>query len=153
MGINNKTIYLALILVLSASCTPPYTMNQPDTFKRFEKMRTFQFITADGVMLKGREVENYPKASLDFWTDALKLHMDTKGYVLKSENAFETKKGLAGRTLTFILPYGTQDWVFAVTLFVKEDTIYILESAGPFDRYTALEKELTASLTTFSPNE
>ena len=77
MGNTKKLIVTVFLLAsFAASCAPPYTMEPPKTFKRFKQINTFQFITADGVMLKGREVENYPEADLDFWQDALKRHLD-----------------------------------------------------------------------------
>ena len=152
MEIKQKIIALFLITSVAISCAPPYTMEPPGSFKRFEQINTFQFITADGVMLKGREVENEPVADLDFWQDALKRHLETNGYVLKSEKNFKTKKNLDGCNLAFLIPYGTEDWMFMVTLFVEDDTVYILEAAGPFDRYTKIEEKLVASLETFDPD-
>ncbi len=142
------------VAVALTSCGPPYTMAPPDAFKRFEQINTFQLITADGVMLKGREVEieDHSEADLDFWQDALKRHMEQNGYVLKSEEHIETEEKLEGHNLSFLIPYGAEDWMFTVTIFVEEDTVYILEGAGPYDRYANIEEDLLASLKTFSPH-
>lgn len=150
---NRQKLFILLFFTgsITISCAPPYTMEPPDSFKRFEQINTFQFITADGVMLKGREAPNEPVADLDFWQDALKRHLEANGYVLKSEKLFKTKKNLDGCNLAFLIPYGAEDWMFMVTLFVEDDSVYILEAAGPFDRYTKIEKELVASLETFDP--
>lgn len=148
-----STIFIAFsVLVCAPACTPPYTMNNPDSFKRFEESRDFRFITADGVMLKARQVDNYPDASLDFWTDAMGRHMDSQGYVLKSKECFQTNRGLNGCTLDFMLPHGAEDWVLSETLFVVDDQIVLVEAAGPFERFSPVEKELKESLKTFEPN-
>ncbi|MCP4676805.1 MAG: hypothetical protein GY854_15085 [Deltaproteobacteria bacterium] len=143
---------LALSLLLVVACTPPYTMTQPKTFKRFEESRDFRMITADGVMLKARQVDNYPEATLEFWTDAMGRHMEAQGYVLKSKDCFKTAKGKNGCTIDLVLPHGAEDWVLSETLFVVDDQIVIVEAAGPFDRFALIEKDLETAMKTFEPN-
>ncbi len=143
---------LALALLALAGCAgPKYCIEAPAAFKRFEESKDFRFITADGVMLKGREVDNYPKAKLPFWTDALRRHLEARGYTFRDESCFETTKGLDGCTLEFLLPWGAEDWAMGVTLFVAGKRIILLESAGPFDRYEAVQKALAAAYRTFEP--
>ena len=38
------------------------------------------------------------------------------------------------------------------TIFVVDDTIVLVEVAGPYERYASVEKALSASLKTFEPN-
>jgi hypothetical protein len=127
-------------------------MNAPKSFKRYQESRDFKMITADGVMLKAREVDNYPEASLDFWVDAMGRHLEKSGYVLKSKSCFKTQKGRDACTLDFLLPHGAEDWAFSETVFVVDDTIVLVEVAGPYERYAKVEKELAAALKTFEPN-
>ena len=145
-------ISVAMTLALVACGPPPYTMTPPDSFKRFEDSNEFKLITAHGVMLKAREVENYPEASLEFWTDALTGHLESQGYVVKSNNCFKTLKGRDGCTVDFMLPHGAEDWVLSETLFVVDDTIVVVETAGPYDRFATIEEDLRAALKTFEPN-
>jgi hypothetical protein len=143
---------LFIILLGAAACTPPYTMTGPSAFKRFEESRDFRLITADGVMLKARQIDNYPKASLNFWTDAMSRHMESQGYILKSKDCFETNQGLDGCTLDFMLPHGAEDWVLSETVFVVDDQIVLVEAAGPYERFASIEKDLEAAMKTFNPN-
>ena len=150
---TRQTVLLALTVVAAAACgPPPYAMEAPDAFKRFERSSDFRFITADGVMLKGREVENYPVAELDFWIDALKQHLEERGYAHKSESCFETADGLDGCTVDFVLPYGAEDWVLSETLFVIDDRVILLEAAAPYERFAKVEEALKRSLATFRPD-
>lgn len=149
---QTSALISALALALLAGCGgPAYQLQPPAAFKRYEGSSDFRFITADGVMLKGREVENYPRADLPFWTDALKRHLEARGYTFRAEECFRTERGLDGCTLDFLLPYGAEDWVMSETIFVVDDRIILLESAGPFDRFQPIEQELKASLRTFAP--
>ncbi len=143
---------VAVCTAAFASCTS-YKMTVPDGFRRYEDTRDFKMITADGVMLKAREVDNYPKADLPFWTDAMKRHMKERGYELKSEDCFKTKAGLPGCALEFMLPNGGEDWVLSECMFVVDDRIILLESAGPFERYAKVEKGLHEAYRTFVPDQ
>lgn len=141
----------AFALLALAGCAAPYTMSPPPSFKRFEDAREFKWITADGVMLKAREVDNYPEAPLGFWTDAMTRHMLAQGYAKKGDRCFKTLEGRDGCTVDFLLPHGAEDWVMSETLFVVGDTIVLVEAAGPFDKYAPVEAELEKALETFSP--
>ena len=144
----------ALAVLLLAGCGgPKYEIDAPSAFKRFEHTSDFRFITADGVMLKGREVDNYPKAKLPFWTDALRRHLEARGYTFRDEACFETAKKLDGCTLEFVLPWGAEDWAMAVTLYVVGERIILLESAGPFDRYTVVQPQLAKAFRSFDPGK
>ncbi len=149
-----RTSELLLGALLLVGCGgPQYRIEAPTTFKRFEQSDDFRYITADGVVLRGREVENYPKAELGFWADALQRHLEARGYTFREQRCFQTKKKLDGCTLDFLLPWGAEDWAMSVTLYVVGARILILESAGPFERFAAVEASLRAAYDTFEPGK
>lgn len=139
------------LFALLAACGPNYSMQAPERFKRFEKRDAFRYITADGVMLKAREVPNEPKAELPFWVDAMKGHLEKRGYTSKSKTCFETQKNLKGCTLEFLVPHGAEDWVMSETLFVVKDRVILVEVAGPYPLYAPLEEDLKKAMKTFDP--
>lgn len=134
-------------------CGPTYRMRAPDSFKRFEDSGSFKWVTASGVMLKAREVENYPRADLAFWTDAMKRHLLERGYAFREEHCFETDGKLPGCTLEFLVPRGAEDWVIAETVFVVGKRIVLVEVGGAFARYEPVQSELRQALLTFDPGE
>ncbi|MFO8073738.1 MAG: hypothetical protein R6V85_17895 [Polyangia bacterium] len=142
---------LACCWAPSACGPPPYRMELGDSFKQYDESRDYKLITAEGVRVKAREVDNYPKADLEFWTDALAGHLAERGYALDSRECFETDAGLAGCTLDFALPHGAEDWAFSTTLFVVDDEVIVLEAAASYERFTEIEEELDAMVRTFSP--
>jgi len=146
------SLALFFSLSLSGCGHVPYTMDAPEAFKRFDDNRNFTLITADGVMLRARQVENYPRADLQFWKDAMTRHMEEQGYVLGGTESFATRHALQGCTLTFLLPRGAEDWVLAETIFVVNKTIVLVEVTGEYTQYQAVEASLKSALKTFSPN-
>jgi len=145
-------ITLFLFAATVIACKAPYTMDTPKSFRKFEDTRDFKMITANGVMLKARQVKNYPRGDLDFWTDAMTRHLLERGYLMKSKNCFTTKAGKKACTLDFALPYGTEDWALSETVFVVGDAIILVEVAGPFERYAKVEGELADAIKTFEPH-
>lgn len=144
--------YLPILLLLLGACGPTYHMTPPTEFVQYQHGHgKFAWTTPDGVRLKAREVKNEPKADLAFWTDALKRHLIAKGYAAKAERCFDTQAGKHGCTLEWLVPRGNEDWVFATTLFVTGDRVTVVEAAGPFARYHAVETQLAAALGTFDP--
>lgn len=135
--------------VFQLGCSRNYDMVVSKSFRVYEESRDLKAITADGVMIKAREVENYPEATLEFWTDAMDRHLEEQGYTRKSKECFKSQTGLAGCRLDYLLPHGPEDWVLSETLFLDGDTVYVVEAAGPFERYAKIETEYAASLRTF----
>jgi hypothetical protein len=144
-----KSFLWIFALACLASCSRGYSLTPSTSFREYEDSEDLKLVTADGVMVKVREVENYPEASLEFWTDALAQHLDKQGYAKKSQSCFKTQSGLDGCTLDFLLPHGAEDWVLSETVFVVGDTVYLVEAAGPFERFAKVETEYTASLRSF----
>lgn len=144
---------LFLVVGFGGCGVVPYSMDAPRQFKRYDdNTQSFKYITADGVMLKAREVDNYPKAKLSFWKDATQKHLEAVGYTHNNTTCFKTDRGLDGCTLTFALPHGAEDWIFQETIFVVSDTLVLVEAAGEFNKFKAIEPDLEKALKTFSPN-
>lgn len=149
-----RMIVASLLAFAWLGCSSaPYRMTPPEAFKRFDDTREFKLITADGVMLKAREVDNYPRADLPFWTDAMKRHLEARGYAHSATTCFKTTRGLDGCTLDFLLPRGAEDWVMSETVFVAGERIVLVEAAGPFPRYARVKDELAKAMLTFDLGE
>jgi hypothetical protein len=146
-----RALLLTLMPLLSACGGVPFRMQAPEAFKRFEETDDFRYITADGVRLRGRLLKNEPIADLAFWREALRGHLEKRGYVFQSEDCFRTAAGLDGCTLDFVLPHGAEDWVHSETLFVRGEDLMLVEVAGPFALYTPHKASLQAALRTFEP--
>ena len=153
---HKHTWTAALLLLLATmgltACGPHYTMDAPPEFVKYQSGHgDFAWTTADGVRVKARDVKNDPKADLPFWVDAVKRHLTARGYAAKSDQCFDTTAGRKACTVEWLVPRGSEDWVFGVTLFVTGDRVTLVEAAGPFPRYHAVEGKLNAALRTFDP--
>lgn len=148
---RSTLLAIAICCFCCSACGIKYTMDEPVSFRQYQETSDFKMITAQGVKLKAREVENYPKGDLDFWKNALEHHLLKRGYSKKGENCFTGQKGHKACTLEFMLPHGAEDWVFSQTIFVVDDRIVLVEAAGPFKHYQPVEQELKQALLSFDP--
>lgn len=154
MRLARWSLPLVVLGLFLGACGPNHRMEAPNGFVRYEdKKNGLHLITPDGVRVRSREVRNYPKGDLPFWRDAMRRHLLARGYLLKSERCFQTKRGLDGCTAEFMVPHGAEDWVLSETVFVVGDKIALVEAAGPFPRFAKVEKALAEALTTFQPEE
>lgn len=137
-------------LFLVAGCATPYQLDAPSAFRRYDDSSEPKWITADGVMLKVRSVDNYPKADLQFWVEAMREHLVRQGYAATSTRCFKTKAQLEGCRLDFMLPHGNEDWVLSETVFVIDDDVHLVEAAGPYNLFTKVDADLQKALVTFA---
>jgi hypothetical protein len=147
--LSRSLLILAAAALACSGCTSAYHMDAPPSFRAYEQSSEPKWITSDGVMLKVRSVENYPKASLDFWVEAMREHLVRQGYASTSTHCFKTKRQLPGCRLDFLLPHGNEDWVLSETLFVLDDDVHLVEAAGPYSRFAKVDKDLQQALGTF----
>ncbi len=139
------------LTLLAGGCTPKVDLKPPSAFARFTKGNPNRWITADGVRMRARTVDNEPAATLAFWKEALARHLDRRGYLRKAERCFTTQAGLKGCTLDRMQPRGSEDWVLSVTLFVDGKDIHLVEVVGPWARWQSHEAKLRAAMANFVP--
>ncbi len=141
----------ALLCIGALGCGPAYRIETPKSFRRYQQSHDFRWITPEGVVLRGREVENEPRATLAFWSQATQHHLERRGYKLQTKRAFRTAEGLDGERLDFLVPRGGEDWLFSVGLIVREARIYVLEAGGPWAQMHPLDAELQGVFASFRP--
>lgn len=139
-----------LMVTLLAGCGPTFTMQAPSAFRQFEDRGGFRLITADGVRVMARAVENTPQADLPYWIDAMKRHLDRRGYAVQAEGCFTTAAGREGCTVDFLLPNGAEDWVMSQTVFVDGELLILVEATGPFDRFQRVALAYKKALESFA---
>jgi hypothetical protein len=140
---------LACLALAAVACGPRYTIEAPPGFVRYEAEPN-QLISADGVRLRLRAVDNDPEASLAFWEEALRRHLEERGYVLRRSAALDAG-GMPGHVLDFVVPHGAVDHALRVALFVRGDEIVLVEAGGLFDRFQRHDEALARALATVRP--
>ena len=106
-------------------------MELPEGFALIDDSPEFLAISPEGVKLRVRKTNNYPKKSVGFWEEALFSYLSGRGYVaVGSESDLDFGEApFAART--WGVSYGNEDYLYITGLRLMKNKIEILEIAGP----------------------
>ena len=103
------------------------------------------------MLYRVRSIKNEPQKDLSFWGEALENHLVKEGYRSSGEaRSFESadRKGLY---YEWVLPSGTQSYLYITALIVTDRTITLAEAAAPHPVFTRYRAALLDSLATIRP--
>ncbi len=116
----------------------------PEGFALASRRPFFQAISPEGVRIRLKEVENYPRQSLDFWIKALNRRLANKGCIslslpreFRMPSAGEKGSGeKISKDRPFLLsrwglPWENQDYLYLTGLRLRGKKLQVLEIAGP----------------------
>lgn len=114
-----------------------FSAQAPTGFATYDKDGgAFRAVSPDSVMYRVREEKNKPKAELAFWKEALKKRMVDAGYHFVSETDVKADTS-AGYLLELNAPQGNADFTYVTAIFVQDDRLIIVESAGEVSRFAS----------------
>lgn len=107
-------------------------MSLPDGFALEEKGDLWQALSAEGVRLQMRWLENYPEMDLLFWEQTLWEEFTARGYLTLAEPRYlESRSGNKMVLMDWGIPYGQSDYRYLNGFLVQGKRILVLEAAGP----------------------
>ncbi len=145
-----RSAWLAACLLLCA-CAPHHALQAPPGFARYGEDDGNRWVTPDGVVLRAREIEEPPEATLAFWSEALSRHLERSGYRVEPARAFRTVGGLEASRVDAIGHRGAEDWLLVTALYVQGPRLWLVEATGPWRQLHPVSDSLQQALTTFTP--
>jgi hypothetical protein len=146
-------VLAVLLVVLSmtvlSSCATVPAVDAPEGFAVYDRQSDFLAVSPEGVRFKVRYEKNEPEQDLEFWKEALEIHMDGSGYEKLSGDTFETADG-EGVYFEWVAPVGQEDWIYLTAVTVHEEWIAVAEAAGSFPMYKKYRDRLMKSLESIS---
>lgn len=140
----------ASLALLAIGCTRPPEMTLPDEFvsleepgRDYEERRT----NAHGVIVAVRTIDNEVEGSLAFWVETIREGLRTQGgYALLEDAPFEAASGETGHQLRFGRDRDSQPHLYWLTIFVRDDRIYLIEAGGRQERFEEAQPQIEAML-------
>jgi hypothetical protein len=125
----------------------------PDGFVVYTKLTgpEYRAISAEGIALRVKRAANEPASDVALWSKALKLNLESRGYVIRSEEPIQTGSGLRGSLLKTASKVGNQDYGYFCALFVVERDLFFVEAAGAYPEFAAREAQILDAMRTFKP--
>jgi hypothetical protein len=145
----------ALVLAaLLAGCsnfvaaTPPSFVELSDQRPSYD----YRALTADGVVLAIRAIDNDPKGDLAFWVEAIENRMrGTGGYALIEKRTVKCLDDHTGTQLRFGHDEGKDPHLYYLTVFVTDKRIFLLEAGGTKAQIERYDAPIEWSVTHFKP--
>lgn len=129
---------------LLAACTS-FHASVPAGFAPLEDDNPFRAVTPDGVVYRVREADNEPRADLSFWRKALRKRMQDAGYLFVAEQPLKAG-ATPGYLIELAAPFGAQDYAYLVAVFVRGDTLTIVEATGELSRLRLRRKAIIKAI-------
>jgi len=110
----------------------------------------FRAVSAEGSAFMLRTEINPENGDLTFWDKIVKNKMtEIRGYKLTDHQEIKHKSGLGGIEMKFDYNLDGLDYLYLITLFVKNKQVYVFESAGEKDKITADMPAIKKAVTTW----
>jgi len=137
--------------VLLVGCGSPVTIHAPDDFVVLEDDDYGPYdaraTTAHGVVVAGRAVDNEEEGSLEFWLDAIRNRLRTMGgYALLEETEVTAGSGHQGTQLRFGRDEGGHTYLYWLSVFVTEDTVYLVEAGGRQELFEEAQESVARTI-------
>lgn len=149
---NARTIALMTMLVLSGCGGHAFETAWPTDFVRLEDDEEYDFraVSAHGVAIGIREVDNDPEGNLQFWADAIRNRLRTLGgYALLEEKQVRAASGEQGVQMRFGRDEGSRPYLYWITVFVTEDYVFIIETGGKKDIFEQAQPRIERTIARF----
>jgi hypothetical protein len=147
-----RTLSASVLLLGATACGNSFQAATPPGFVELEDQTNYDYraTNADGLVIAVREIDHDPKGTVDFWTRAIENRMRQRGgYALLGSKDVKTAAGIPGKQLRFGHDEGNKPHVYHVTLFVTDDTLYVLEAGGTKDQIDRHAAELDWTVQNF----
>lgn len=140
-------LVLLFVLLFGAGCTTAPPVAPPAGFAVYDDPAAMRAVSPDGVRYRVRYAENDPEQSLEFWREALSLHLERAGYGVLREESVTTPAG-PGALFEWVAPLGAAEWIYLTAVVPAGEKLIVAEAAGPADLYRAHRDALVMSLET-----
>lgn len=154
MTARAATLFAVLAL---AGCGRDFDVKTPRRFVELEEDYSdyeYRATTADGVVIGVREIEVDPEkgGSIDFWVEAIEQRMrQVGGYALLETKAATAGGGLRGKQLRFGRDEGERPYRYWVTIFLDDDTLYLVEAGGQEEAFNRAQRDLERAIKSITP--
>ena len=125
-------------------------MKTPAGFGLFDKEDFYKAVSADGVYLQGKIVEekgSEANRELATWETELNRSLTARGYTAVTKNPLPTSDGDA-RYLEYEVIFNGELYSYAVLLAMKGETLYTIEAGGRKARFLAKKDSILAATKT-----
>ena len=145
-----------MLVVLCAACGGPFSLRRPVDFVELDPLEqaragyALRAVSADGVVLAVRAIDDPRGASQRFWAEAIRNQVQRGGgYALIEEGELRAASGELGLRIRVGRADDGHAYRYWVAVFAAAGRVFVIEAGGREEQFTAAEAELEAAFTSF----
>jgi hypothetical protein len=155
---TRSLVFAVLLAIALTGCAGRhFALTPPEHFVELEESAQramgydLRALSADGVVIGVRQIDNDRHGSRAFWVDAVRNRLRRDGgYALLSESETRAGDGIEGHQMRFGRDEEGHPYRYWVTVFVTPSHVFVIEAGGREERFTEAETEIEAALATFT---
>jgi hypothetical protein len=110
------------------------------------KDAAYRALSPEGLLFRVRLFPNQPEKPLSFWGETLKNHLVKEGYRLNGQAQAFQAGDRAGAAFEWVVPYGSESYLYLTAVLVAGKRIVLAEAAGPYALLAQYRQSLSDSL-------
>jgi hypothetical protein len=150
-------MWISLLCAGSGCASRHFAIESPDDFIELDEGRqrelgyALRSLSAYGVVLGVREIDNDRHGSREFWVDAIRNRLRRTGaYALLEESDVRASTGEDGHQMRFGRDQDGHPYRYWVTVFVTHERIYVIEAGGREERFAEAQALVEQAVTSFA---
>jgi hypothetical protein len=144
------TLLVPLLLLALAGCGR-VRIETPEGFARMAGRGAYRAVSPEGVVFRVRIEKNDPEMGLEFWSRALRNHLEGEGYRGAGDPLEFTAGTSDGALYSWTVPYGPETWTWLTAFVVEGRRIYVAEAAGEHTLMRRYRPAIERSLESLDP--
>jgi hypothetical protein len=139
---------LLFLLPLLGCAAPRLKVQPPAGFAEAQpgKNAAYRALSPEGLLYRVRLFPNRPQKPLAFWGETLKNHLIKEGYRLNGDRLDFQASGTPGISFEWVVPYGSESYLYLTAVLVTGKRIVLAEAAGPYALFAQYRQSLRDSL-------
>lgn len=142
------------LLVLTSCVTTPM-IQTPQGFAAYSEApagTVLRAVSPEGVTFRLRTEENDPPQTIDFWSEALQVHLERSGYALLESHSIDAPVGDVV-AFEWVAPFAGEDWIYLTAVADGDSDILLVEAAGSYAHFSEYREAILGSLETLTTGE
>jgi len=145
--IISLAVVLFALLVIEEKVRIPIVAT-PEGFAPLETEQQYAAMSPEGMVYRVRVMENSPKQTLEFWTEALRTHLVDEGYnPIGGDTGFKAGE-IDGSILEWTLPHRGETYKYFTAVMVQDEKIALAEATAIHDVYDLHQEAIRDSIET-----
>lgn len=137
-------VFALAFAALAAGCHPTARLDAPNDFAQLGRGGDYDFraASAQGVVVAVRTESNEPRASVDFWAQAIDQRLSRDGYAREAVKIVASDRGVPGKQLRYARNDEGRVYRYWLTVFATDSRVILVEAGGDSETFDPVEKSV-----------